>query len=299
MSSPTFHPVPRLPAEIQLQIWKAACIISSFPGYESYKQAGLHYVNVDTVKTGGRDRLTLRALNNKQGPNGDEEIPNNNRSAYMWDGGLWGACRLSREVITEEIYFMWLRLPDYSHGYLGHKSTLLVQKSRGYGPIYHDCDGNYNDMRERCCNDAIHAFIEALDGFLPFKEYGHLYEENNPDSWDEDLHMWFDFNIFQEIEVLVRFEYADHKEVSWIAVCNDLDDEDAKGSEKAISAYGRVYDLEYDDDVGYCIEDFGGRRGWTYPGSGERCNDEYVNRVEYIKLLDLDLERVETEVGDE
>ncbi|EXA35283.1 hypothetical protein FOVG_13376 [Fusarium oxysporum f. sp. pisi HDV247] len=386
MSSPTFHPVPRLPAEIQLQIWKAACIISSFPGYESYKQAGLHYVNVDTVKTGGRDRLTLRALNNKQGPNGDEEIPNNNRSAYMWDGGLWGACRLSREVITEEIYFMWLRLPDYSHGYLGRpailtnwkslpqhfehwstslpffdplsssiipvctlaiefdsswivdlpetleelkaensardlvatwiegvasgwvrapqltlidKSTLLVQKSRGYGPIYHDCDGNYNDMRERCCNDAIHAFIEALDGFLPFKEYGHLYEENNPDSWDEDLHMWFDFNIFQEIEVLVRFEYADHKEVSWIAVCNDLDDEDAKGSEKAISAYGRVYDLEYDDDVGYCIEDFGGRRGWTYPGSGERCNDEYVNRVEYIKLLDLDLERVETEVGDE
>jgi len=106
MSSPTFHPVPRLPAEIQLQIWKAACIISSFPGYESYEQAGLHYVNVDTVKTGGRDRLTLRALNNKQGPNGDEEIPNNNRSAYMWDGGLWGACRLSREVITEEIYFM-------------------------------------------------------------------------------------------------------------------------------------------------------------------------------------------------
>jgi hypothetical protein len=33
----------------------------------------LHYVNVDTVKTGGRDRLTLRAFDNKQGPNGDEE----------------------------------------------------------------------------------------------------------------------------------------------------------------------------------------------------------------------------------
>ncbi|SCO76106.1 uncharacterized protein FRV6_00318 [Fusarium oxysporum] len=378
MSSPTFHPVPRLPAEIRLQIWKAACIISSIPGYESYEQAGLHYVNVDTVKTGGRDRLTLRALDNKQGPNGDEEIPNNNRSAYMWDGGLWGACRLSREVITEEIYFMWLRLPDYSQGYLGRPAILTsrnTHEEQGYmvfprrdifcirttdwkslpqhfehwstGLPFFDplsssiipvctlaiefdsswivdlpetleelkaensarglvatwiegvASGWYNDMRERCCNDAIHAFIEALDGFLPFKEYGHLYEENNPDSWDEDLHMWFDFNIFQEIEVLVRFEYADHKEVSWIAVCNDLDDDDAKGSEKAISAYGRVYDLEYDDDVGYCIGDFGGRRGWTYPGSGERCNDEYVNRVEYIKLLDLDLERVETEVGDE
>ncbi|RKK09904.1 hypothetical protein BFJ65_g15209 [Fusarium oxysporum f. sp. cepae] len=133
-------------------------------------------------------------------------------------------------------------------------------------------------MRERGCNDAIHAFIEALDEFLPFKEYGHLYEKNNPDSWDEDLHMWFGFNILQEIKVLVRFEYGDHKEVSWTAVRNDL---------------------EYDDDVGYCIGDFGGRRGWTYPGSGERCSDDYVDRVEYIKLLDLDLKRVETEVGDE
>ncbi|KAL7755178.1 hypothetical protein ACKLNR_014935 [Fusarium oxysporum f. sp. zingiberi] len=266
----------------------------------------------------------------------------------MWDGGLWGACKLSREVITEEIYSMWLRLPDYRQGYLGcpailtsrntheeqgpwknskpnsarglvatwiegvasgwvrapqlyliEKGTLLVQKTRGYGPIYHNCGGKYNDMRERGCNDAIHAFIEALDEFLPFKEYGHLYEKNNPDSWDEDLHMWFDFNIFQEIEVLVRFEYADHKEDSWKAVCNYLDDEDEKGSEKAISAYGRVYDLEYDDDVGYCIEDFGGRRGWTYPGSDERCSGDYVDRVEYIKLLDLDSERVETEVSDE
>ncbi|EWZ80383.1 hypothetical protein FOWG_15476 [Fusarium oxysporum f. sp. lycopersici MN25] len=254
----------------------------------------------------------------------------------MWDGGLRGACKLSREVITEEIYSMWLRLPDYRQGYLGcpailtsrnpheeqgtglplfdplsspiippnsarglvatwiegvasgwvrapqlyliDKGTLLVQKTRGYGPIYHDCGSKYNDMRERGCNDAIHAFIEALDEFLPFKEYGHLYEKNNPDSWDEDLHMWFGFNILQEIKVLVRFEYADHKEVSWTAVRNDL---------------------EYDDDVGYCIGDFGGRRGWTYPGSGERCSDDYVDRVEYIKLLDLDLKRVETEVGDE
>ncbi|RKL15077.1 hypothetical protein BFJ70_g15540 [Fusarium oxysporum] len=304
MSSPNFHPFPRLPTEIQLQIWKATCIISA--------------------------------------------IPDMNLMTYMWDGGLRGACKLSREVITEEIYSMWLRLPDYRQGYLGcpailtsrnphekqgpwknskpnsarglvatwiegvasgwvrapqlyliDKGTLLVQKTRGYGPIYHDCGSKYNDMRERGCNDAIRAFIEALDEFLPFKEYGHLYEKNNPDSWDEDLHMWFGFNIFQEIKVLVRFEYADHKEVSWTAVRNDLDDEDEKGSEKAISAYGRVYDLEYDDDVGYCIGDFGGRRGWTYPGSGERCSDDYVDRVEYIKLLDLDLKRVETEVGDE
>ncbi|KAL5590782.1 hypothetical protein FOBRF1_014339 [Fusarium oxysporum] len=200
----------------------------------------------------------------------------------MWDGGLWGACKLSREVITEEIYSMWLRLPDYRQGYLGRpailtsrntheeqgyivfprrdifcirttdwkslpqhfehcstglpffdplsssiipvctlaiefdsswivdlpetleelkaensargsvatwiesvasgwvrapqlylidKGTLLVQKTRGYGPIYHNCDGKYNDMRQRCCNDAIYVFIEVLDEFLPFREW--------------------------------------------------------------------------------------------------------------------------------
>ncbi|KAG7406678.1 hypothetical protein Forpe1208_v013816 [Fusarium oxysporum f. sp. rapae] len=346
MSSPTFHPFPRLPTEIQLQIWKAACIVSAIPGYESYEQAGLNYVNFDTVKTGGRDRLTLRALDNKQGPNGDEEVPNNNRSAYIatdWksmpqhfedcrtglpffdplSSSIVPVCTLAIEFDSSWIVDLpetleelkaensarglvatwikgvasgWVRAPQL---YLIDKGTLLVQKTRGYDPIYHDCDGKYNDMRERCCNDAIYAFIEPLDEFLPFKEYGHLYEKNNPDSWDEELHMWFDFNLFQEIEVLVRFEYADHKEVSWTAVCNDLSDKDEKGSEKTISAYGRVYDLEYDDDVGYCIGDFGGRRGWTYPGSGECCSDEYVSRVEYIKLLDLDLERVETEVGHE
>ncbi|WJG37274.1 uncharacterized protein FOBCDRAFT_209215 [Fusarium oxysporum Fo47] len=275
--------------------------------------AGLHYVNVDTVKTGGRDRLTLRAFDNKQGPNGDEEsltttdqpicgmaasgelasclaksspkryipcgfdflttarailavlrssqveTPTKNRVGLLtslrpWKNSKPNSVRGLVATWIEGVASGWVRAPQL---YLIDKGTLLVQKTRGYGPIYHDCGSKYNDMRERGCNDAIHAFIEALDEFLPFKEYGHLYEKNNPDSWDEDLHMWLGFNIFQEIKVLVRFEYADHKEVSWTAVRNDLDDEDEKGSEKAISAYGRVYDLEYDDDVGYCIGDFG------------------------------------------
>ncbi|KAF4944809.1 hypothetical protein FGADI_12404 [Fusarium gaditjirri] len=275
-----------------------------YPGYGFYEQAGLHYVNVDTVKTGGGDQLTLRALDNKQGPSGNAELP--------------------REVITEEIRSMGLRLPSYGYGYPGDpailtsrsthegqrymvsprrdifciramdwkslpqrledckasllffdplsssiisvytlaiefdsswivdlpetleelkaensarglvatwiegaasgwvktprfylidKGTLLVLKTRGYGPVCHDCDGKYSDMPEPCCNDAIYAFIKALDEFVPYEEYGDLHEKNNPDCWDEDLHMWFDFNIFHEIGVLVRFEYADREEV--------------------------------------------------------------------------------------
>ncbi|KAJ9414525.1 hypothetical protein QL093DRAFT_2569335 [Fusarium oxysporum] len=270
MSSPNFHPFPRLPTEIQLQIWKAACIISAIPGYESY-EAILAVLRSSQVETPTKNRGICTGLPFFD-PLSSSNIP---------------VCTLAIEFdlswivdLPETLEELKAELCSAPQLYLIGKGTLLVQKTRGYGPIYHDCGGKYNDMRERGCNDAIHAFIEALDEFLPFKEYGHLYEKNNPDSWDEDLHMWFGFNIFQEIKVLVRFEYADHKEVSWTAVGNNLDDEDEKGSEKAISAYGRVYDLEYDDDVGYCIGDFGGRRGWTYPGSGERCSDDYVDRVE-------------------
>ncbi|KAF4443023.1 hypothetical protein FACUT_1576 [Fusarium acutatum] len=411
MSSATFHLFPRLPTEIKIQIWKAACILSVIPGCGYHEQAGLHYVNVDKVESEGRDRLALRVLDKMQGPNDDEKIPNNNRSAYMWDGGLWGACKLSREVITKEISFMWLRLPGYRQDhldcpailtsrnahegqgymvfpgrdvffirttdwkslpqhfedcktdlpffgplysslvsvrklaiefdsswvvdlpktleelkaensarglvatwiegvasgwvnapelYLIDKGTLLVQKTRGYSRIDHDCDFKYNSMREEWYNDAIYAFICALDEFLPFEEYGHLYQENNPDGWDEDLSIWLDFNVFRKIQVLVRFEYANHKEVSWTAICNDLFDEDEKGSEKAISAHGRVYDLDYDDDIGYCIGDFGNSNNglFSFRSDGSSSDNE-IDRVEYVKHLGLDLEKVETEVRDE
>ncbi|EMT69459.1 hypothetical protein FOC4_g10003182 [Fusarium odoratissimum] len=50
-------------------------------------------------------------------------------ASYMWDGGLWGACKLSREVITEEIYSMWLRLPDYRQGYLGRPAILTSRNT--------------------------------------------------------------------------------------------------------------------------------------------------------------------------
>ncbi|VTT62469.1 unnamed protein product [Fusarium fujikuroi] len=35
------------------------------------------------------------------------------------------------------------------------------------------------------------------------------------------------------------------------------------GSESAITAYGRVFDLEYDDDVGYCVGELGNPRTWS------------------------------------
>ncbi|KAF5630289.1 hypothetical protein F52700_7311 [Fusarium sp. NRRL 52700] len=371
MSSATFHPFSRLPTELQLQIWKEACALPVIPGRDSFEQRGVHYVNVDTVKVDGRDRLALRVLDKKEGSSGNESIPNNNRSAYMWDGGLWWACKLSRESITEETKSNRLRLSDYSQSdferaatltnwkslpqrfqdcntalpsfdplssstvpncslaiefdsnwtvdlpetleelkaensarglvatwmesvacgwvkvpelYLIDKDTLFVAKERS-NCVYHNCDGEYVHMHYDWWSEAVDAFLNALADFLPFEEYGHIYEKTYPDCWIEDLNMWDDFSIFERIEVLTRFEHADHGEVSWTAVCNDLSDDHQRGSEKAISAHGRVYDLQYDDDVGYCVGYLANSNFWSFSLDDESRSDDKIDRVEYVKCL--------------
>lgn len=80
----------------------------------------------------------------------------------------------------------WVKTPRLC---LIDKGKLSVRKTRGYYPIHHDCDWKYNYMSHEWCNDAIYAFIEALDKFLPFEKFCHLYEQNNPDSWDDEFNM--------------------------------------------------------------------------------------------------------------
>ncbi|QGI70718.1 uncharacterized protein FFB20_10660 [Fusarium fujikuroi] len=383
MSATTFHPFPDLPMEIKLQILMTACTESTFPGHLSPDQGGLHYVNIDTIRTGGGDLLTLRVLD-KQDLNDDVGI--SNKSEYMRNGGLWGACKLSRAIITVKTIFMRHKLIDahqhdvgslailpsrnsdeahgYIHGdwkslpesfeqcntglpsfdplssaiiptptlavefdsswivdlpktldelkaensarglvatwmegvasgwvqtpqlYLIDKGTLFVSQTPGYSPVYHDCDGKYIRMYEEWCGDAISAFILALDELLSLDKYGDLYKENSPDSWDEDAEEWLEFDIFSNIKVLARFEYADHKEVSWTAVCNDLYNDDVRGSEHAVTSYGRVYDLTYDDDVGYCVGEFGNPRVLSSSDDDDESgSDDDLGRVEYVKLF--------------
>ncbi|KLP05691.1 uncharacterized protein FFMR_14035 [Fusarium fujikuroi] len=340
MSATTFHPFPDLPMEIKLQILMTACTESTFPGHLSPDQGGLHYVNIDTIRTGGGDLLTLRVLD-KQDLNDDVGI--SNKSEYMRNGGLWGACKLSRAIITVKTIFMRHKLidahqhdvgslailpsrnSDEAHGwivdlpktldelkaensarglvatwmegvasgwvqtpqlYLIDKGTLFVSQTPGYSPVYHDCDGKYIRMYEEWCGDAISAFIHALDELLSLDKYGDLYKENSPDSWDEDAEEWLEFDIFSNIKVLARFEYADHKEVSWTAVCNDLYNDDVRGSEHAVTSYGRVYDLTYDDDVGYCVGEFGNPRVLSSSDDDDESgSDDDLGRVEYVKLF--------------
>ncbi|EEU37046.1 uncharacterized protein NECHADRAFT_86744 [Fusarium vanettenii 77-13-4] len=90
MVSSIFHPFPRLPAELRLQIWENACL----PSQE--QRRGLHYFNLDHDKklvSLGWNQGTSSEL---QGPAGQAR-----RSAYLWHGGLWTACKESREVVMK------------------------------------------------------------------------------------------------------------------------------------------------------------------------------------------------------
>ncbi|PNP58420.1 hypothetical protein FNYG_15083 [Fusarium nygamai] len=130
-TSPTFHPFSRLPTELRLKIWKAACLPRS-----SRFEKGIHYVTVDAVSTEGdwsrdyvhpviddpnleghdydyegRGYVAIRALECPWGKPGNALSPVNlpNKSAYLWDAGLWLACKESREAVLENFHFKeWL-----------------------------------------------------------------------------------------------------------------------------------------------------------------------------------------------
>ncbi|CVL05509.1 uncharacterized protein FPRN_14378 [Fusarium proliferatum] len=100
----TFHSFPNLATELRLKIWKAAC----FP-YAATKR-GLHYINLESI--GGNEisgelitqmtAMEMKALHPdfQTSSNLQGVVGRANRSAYMWDAGLWKACRESREFIS-------------------------------------------------------------------------------------------------------------------------------------------------------------------------------------------------------
>ncbi|KAF5671565.1 7alpha-cephem-methoxylase P8 chain [Fusarium denticulatum] len=111
-----------------------------------------------------------------------------------------------------------------------------------------------------------------------------IYQENNPEGWDEDADEWLDFDIFSNIKVLARSEYTDHHEVCWTVVCNDLSNDDVGGSERTITAYGRVFDFESGEDIGYCVGELGNPLRWSSSDNdGESGSDDNMGRTEYIK----------------
>ena len=97
-SAPLSHPFPNLPYQLRLLIWEAACL------EHCQRRRGFHYVT--DVSNGVVSPLDY---------NWDESKPKN-RSMYLWDAGLWTACRESREVVFRH----WGKQPrptnDYEKG---------------------------------------------------------------------------------------------------------------------------------------------------------------------------------------
>ncbi|CVL07731.1 related to tetracycline resistance proteins [Fusarium mangiferae] len=85
----TFHPFTNLPVELRLQIWSAACLPSTSRG------RGIQYVNVRD------DKIMPLSCNWPLEPDLERSTHQPNRSAYLIDGGLWRACKESREVVRK------------------------------------------------------------------------------------------------------------------------------------------------------------------------------------------------------
>ncbi|KAH7198314.1 uncharacterized protein B0J16DRAFT_314620 [Fusarium flagelliforme] len=98
MTSKMFDLFPRLPTELRLKIWKEACRTISPNEY------GIQYIDFR------RDGVAPLPCNWSQAST--EQSPRGtNSSAYLIDGGLWTACKESREVIVKHTYYdFWMEV---------------------------------------------------------------------------------------------------------------------------------------------------------------------------------------------
>ncbi|KAG8666709.1 hypothetical protein FPOAC2_11828 [Fusarium poae] len=122
-NTPAFHGFSKLPPELRIKIWKEACLPRTDNDH------GLQYVTVDLVTMASLDAdevlldenlegydeefdvesdeteyITLRALERIKKRRSNAQTPpdqSNKQSAYLWDAGLWLACKESRDAITE------------------------------------------------------------------------------------------------------------------------------------------------------------------------------------------------------
>ncbi|KAH7174041.1 uncharacterized protein B0J16DRAFT_419256 [Fusarium flagelliforme] len=124
MCSPYFRQFPELPAEIRLQIWQEACLAFA------PSQRGLHYVTVQDNKAVALPcswPTWPRSLSQRT-----------NRSAYFINGGLWKACKESREVIARYTgYYKWLEIHEKAiqdSRELVYPELVRRQPSSGHGP---------------------------------------------------------------------------------------------------------------------------------------------------------------------
>ncbi|KAM0234718.1 hypothetical protein ACHAPO_006081 [Fusarium lateritium] len=110
----TFYPFPRLPFELRQQVWEEACLPSG------PLERGIQYL--DLTVNGLVPSPCNWSQTSKQDPSGLSNV-----SAYLIDGGLWNACKESREVIIKHTHFdEWVQLQnraiDEGHAFNRYKA---------------------------------------------------------------------------------------------------------------------------------------------------------------------------------
>ncbi|KAF5233589.1 hypothetical protein FANTH_12505 [Fusarium anthophilum] len=89
MAASSFHPFPRLPTELRLQIWIQACV-SYQPG-----DYGIHYIDIEPSFTQSIPSSSPSCTLTARLADGDKN------SACLRNGGLWTACKESRDVMLQ------------------------------------------------------------------------------------------------------------------------------------------------------------------------------------------------------
>lgn len=109
-----FHVFPKLPPELRIKIWKTACLP------RTPTEHGIHYVFVNRVRDSEEIEDCVTLNDNLDGYDDEFDVendetayvtlralkrerpePRGHASGYLYDAGLWAACKESRVAITE------------------------------------------------------------------------------------------------------------------------------------------------------------------------------------------------------
>ncbi|RBR18673.1 uncharacterized protein FIESC28_05950 [Fusarium coffeatum] len=217
MCSPYFRQFPELPAELRLQIWQEACL--SFPP----SRRGLQYVTVQQ-----KDYDIEAAAIPCDWPSWPRSLSQNtNRSAYFLNGGLWKACKESRQVIAAHTeYYRWLQIhrqpiqdtrelirrqPSSSRIDLIHiLRDLPLEKAQNQQPSSHhgpppaiiDYDGEGGEECRMLVYPSRDMFCIKVDDWKPLRR-GRYPDIQMPfiryNDDDEDYFQWWSHNRYRSL----------------------------------------------------------------------------------------------------
>ncbi|KAL4728970.1 hypothetical protein ACLX1H_003376 [Fusarium chlamydosporum] len=147
MAVSVFHPFPRLPVELRLRIWEAACAGST----DSHRN--LQYIDV-------RNGEGVPIPCNWPKAPGQMSTTKINRSAYLIDGGLWRACKESREVIAKCTHLEeWIKKHKQAIVDFGYYYDLSADRSERL-----KCLEKYNPNRSGGNESPHPATIDTCEG---------------------------------------------------------------------------------------------------------------------------------------